>query len=89
MHDVYHRATGPIIKRLREVWHDTRRQEMEALERKLSHLSESDLQAVERSIERVINKLLHPPLSTLRDEARVGPPHGLLDALKRLFHLGD
>lgn len=89
MHDVYHRATGPIIKRLREVWHDIRRQEMEALERKLKHLDANDLQAIERSIERVINKLLHPPLSTLRDEARVGPPHGLMDALKRLFHLGD
>ena len=89
MHDVYHRATGPTIKQLRELWHDIRRQEMEALERKLSHLGENELQLIERSIERVINKLLHPPLMTLRDEAKGGPPVGLLDALKRLFHLGD
>lgn len=89
MRDVYHRATGPIIKRLRELWHDIRREEMDALERKLQHLDEADIQHIERTIERIINKLLHPPLATLRDEARIGPPHGLLDALKRLFHLGD
>ncbi len=27
MHDIYHRATGPIVKRLREEWHDIRREE--------------------------------------------------------------
>ena len=43
--------------------------------------------ATERTVERIVNKLLHPPLETLRDEARDGTPHGLLDAIKRLFHL--
>jgi glutamyl-tRNA reductase len=89
MHDVYHRATGPIIKRLREEWHDIRKQEMDLLRKKLSHVEETDLQAMERSIERVVNKLLHPPLEALREEAKAGTPHGLLDALKRLFHLRD
>ncbi len=89
MHDVYHRATGPIIKRLREEWHAIRQQEVEALFAKLPHLSESDKSAVERSVERIINKLLHPPLEVLRDEARTGPPDGLLNALMRLFHLGE
>ena len=48
-----------------------------------------DLEEIEKSIERIVNKLLHPPLKTLKDEAREGTPHGLIDALKRLFHLGD
>jgi len=89
MHDFYHRATGPIIKRLREEWHAIRRQEMQLLEKKLKHLSDADVQAVERTIERIINKLLHPPLSALRDEAKSGTPHGLMHALKRLFGLPD
>ncbi len=89
MHDVYHRATGPIIKRLREEWHTIRQQEVESLFAKLPHLSESDRNAVERTVERIINKLLHPPLEVLKDEARTGTPHGLLNALMRLFHLSE
>lgn len=89
MHDFYHRATGPIIKRLRDEWHEIRRQELALLYAKLPHLNEADRLALERSVERIINKLLHPPLEVLRDEAREGTPHGLLDALKKLFHLKD
>lgn len=89
MQEIYHRATGPIIKRLREEWHEIRQQEVERLFARLPHLQDEEREHIERSIERIINKLLHPPLETLRDAARGGPPHGLLEALKRLFHLGD
>lgn len=87
MQDLYHKATGPIVTRLRERWHDVSRQELEQLFRKTPHLTATDREAVERSVERIVNKLLHPPLETLRDEAREGTPHGLLDAIRRLFHL--
>jgi glutamyl-tRNA reductase len=89
MHEVHHKTTGPVVKRLRENWHDLSRQELDQLFRKLSHLSDDDRRQIDRAIERIVNKLLHPPLETLRDEARTGPPHGLIDALKRLFHIGD
>lgn len=89
MQDVYHKATGPIIKRLREHWHEISRQELELLYRKLPHLAGEDRDAIERTIQRIVNKLLHPPLETLRVEAKEGTPHGLLDAIKRLFHLKD
>ncbi|MFP6612323.1 MAG: hypothetical protein VB835_08440 [Pirellulales bacterium] len=36
-----------------------------------------------------MNKMLHPPLESLRDESQQGTPHGLLEALKRLFQLKD
>ena len=87
MHDVYHRATGPIVKRLREQWHDISKEELARLSSKLQHLSAEDRQTVEYSVNRIVNKLLHPPLEALRKEAREGTPHGLLDAMKRLFHL--
>lgn len=89
MHEIYHRATGPIVKRLRERWHDISRDEVERLHNKLAHLDDKDLVAIERMVERVVNKLLHPPLEVLKDEARDGTPHGLMDALKRLFRLRD
>ncbi len=89
MQEVYHRATGPIIKRLREQWHDISREEVAKLRSRLAHLEDNDLDSVERSIELIVNKLLHPPLEALRDEAREGTPHSLLDAIKRLFHLRD
>lgn len=89
LHDVYHRATGPVIKRLREEWHDIRQQEVSRLFAKLSNLNDKDRQEIEKSIERIVNKLLHPPLEALRDEAQQGTPHGLIDAMRRLFGLGD
>lgn len=89
MQDLYHKATGPIVKRLRDEWHSISREEMNQLFRKLNHLQEPDREAIERCVERIVNKLLHPPLQTLRDEAREGTPHGLLESIRRLFHLGN
>lgn len=89
MQDVFHMATGPLVKRLREQWHDVSKDELARLKTKLGHLSAGDLDAVERSVERIVNKLLHPPLEALRHEAKSGTPHGLMEALRRLFHLRD
>ncbi len=89
MQDVYHRATGPIVKRLREQWSDVSQKEMDRLRSKLSHLGDADIDQVEQTVNRIVNKLLHPPLEALRDEARDGTPHGLLDALSRLCHIRD
>ncbi len=89
MHEIYHKATGPIIKQLREHWHETSRAELEILFRKIPELDDRQREAVEKTISRVVNKLLHPPLETLRDEARSGPPTGMLETLKRLFHIKD
>lgn len=89
MADLYHRATAPIIKRLREGWHEPKDQELRRLLNKLPELNEESREEISRSFDRLVNKLLHPPLESLRDEARYGPPHGLLDALKRLFNLKD
>ncbi len=89
LHDVYHQATGPVVKRLREEWHSISRSEMDQLFRKLPHLDEGEREAIERCIERIVNKLLHPPLQTIREEAREGTPHNLLEVVRRLFHLHD
>jgi glutamyl-tRNA reductase len=88
MGELHHQATGPIIRRLRDQWRQVVDQETRRLFQRLPHL-EKDRADIERSIEQMVNKLLHPPLEALRDEAREGTPHGLLDALRRLFRLSD
>ena len=89
MQELYHRATGPIIRQLRQGWQAVRDTELQRLFQKLPDLDERQRQEISQSFERYVNKLLHPPLESLRDESRAGSPHGLLEALKRLFHLKD
>ncbi|HTQ40438.1 MAG TPA: NAD(P)-dependent oxidoreductase, partial [Pirellulales bacterium] len=89
MQELYHRATGPIIRQLRQGWHQVRDDELRRLFNKLPELDEHSRQEISQTFERYVNKLLHPPLESLRDESRTGSPHGLLDALKRLFRLEE
>jgi glutamyl-tRNA reductase len=89
MQELYHRATGPIIRQLRQGWQVVRDQELDRLFKKLPDLDERSRQEISQAFERYVNKLLHPPLESLRDESRHGSPHGLMDALKRLFRLED
>jgi glutamyl-tRNA reductase len=89
MTDLHHRTTAPIIKRLKEDWQSSKEEELHRLFGKLAHLDERSRQEILQSFDRLINKLLHPPLESLRSEAQTGPPHGLLEALKRLFHISD
>jgi len=56
---------------------------------KLPELDARGREEIRRSFDRLVNKLLHPPLESLRDESRDGVPRGLLEALKRLFQLKD
>ncbi len=89
MQELYHRATGPIIRQLRQGWQEVRDQELERLFKKLPGLDERTRQEIGQAFERYVNKLLHPPLESLRAESRHGSPHSLMDALKRLFRLED
>ncbi|MCA9048090.1 MAG: glutamyl-tRNA reductase [Planctomycetaceae bacterium] len=89
MQEFYHRATGPVIQRLREQMGEISRNELDILFRRLPDLDSAERAAIEKTVHRIINKLLHPPLETLKGEARSGTPHGLLDAIRRLFNLTD
>ncbi|QDU80903.1 Glutamyl-tRNA reductase [Polystyrenella longa] len=89
MQALYHRATGPVVKRLMEQWSEVRDQELDRLFSRLDSLNETEQQEITYAIDRVLKKLLHPPLQTLKDQAREGTPHSLMDALRRLFRLSD
>ncbi len=89
MADLNRRATGPIIRRLKQGAQQPMEDELRRLFNRLPDLDERARAEIEQSFQRLVNKLLHPPLESLRDEAKQGVPHGLLEALKRLFQLKD
>lgn len=84
-----HRSMGPTIAQLRQLWEEPKSQELERLFNKLPDLEERGKVEIQQFADRLINKLLHPPMESLRDEAQNGVSHSLLDALRRLFRLSD
>ena len=89
MGDLHHRSTAPVIEQLRAGWTETGEAELERLFKRLPGLDEAARAEIRQSFERYAAKMLHPPLTSLRNESHSGPPHGLLDALKRLFDLKE
>ena len=89
MADLHHRATGPVIQRLRKGWEEPKEEELRRLFHKLPDLDEHARDEIRQSFDRLVAKLMHPPLESLRDEARHGIPNALLEALTKLFKLKD
>ncbi len=89
MGDLHHRSTVPVIEQLRAGWNETGEAELDRLFRKLPDLDAAARDEIRRAFDRYAAKMLHPPLASLRSESHTGPPHGLLDALRRLFDLRD
>ncbi len=79
MADMNHRHARPVIQSLRSGWQAIREQELERLYNKVPNLDSITRSEIEQSFERFVNKVLHPPLESLRDESRNGTPHGLLE----------
>jgi len=84
-----HRVTGPVIRQLKHCWQQPKEDELRRLFNKLPELDEPARSEIRRSFDRLVSKLLHPPLASLREESRQGIPHALLEALARLFRLKD
>ncbi|MEM6468139.1 MAG: glutamyl-tRNA reductase [Planctomycetota bacterium] len=87
--DLNHQATGPVIKRLRDQAQQIKKDELDRLFPKLQALGGEPAieKEIEKSLDRLINKLLHPPLSSLKEDAADGHQKGLVKALRELFRL--
>lgn len=85
----HHRLAAPVISELRRGLEQPKETELRRLFAKLPDLDEASQAEIRQFADRLVNKMLHPPLESLRDAAREGPPHGLLDALRRLFRLEE
>lgn len=89
MRNLHHHATGPLIRRLQQSWEGPKNEEIDRLFHKLPELDPRAREEIRQAFDRLVNKLMHPPLDSLREEARNGTPHGLLDALAKLFQIRD
>jgi len=81
-------AVAPMITELSERLHGLKRAELEALRKRLPDLPEPAHEEIERMADRLVNKILHQPIRTLRDDSAGEAPGGLLRAALRLFGLG-
>lgn len=85
-----HRASAPVIARFREGLETAQIAELDRLYDRLPDLDDRSRQEIRQFADRLVAKMLHPPLESLRDESRNGTAHhGLLEALQRLFQLKD
>jgi glutamyl-tRNA reductase len=89
--DLQHRATGPTIQKLREQANGIKVAELQRLMGKLQQrgIDPAIEQEIQISFDRLINKILHPPLQSLRENAQPEQQATLLDALRRLFQIND
>ncbi|MEM6329729.1 MAG: glutamyl-tRNA reductase, partial [Planctomycetota bacterium] len=87
--DARHRISAPIIARLREGLEGPKEAELRRLFNKLPDMDPRSRREVEQFADRLVNKMLHAPMESLRDESKRGSPHGLLHALSRLFQLKE
>ena len=87
--EMQHHKAGTIIRQLRADWENTKNSEWQRLLNRLPDLEESEKEEIRHAFDRLVNKLLHPPLESLKDESKHGVPHKLLEALTRLFRLKD
>ena len=89
MTELHHQSTGPAIRQLRAQADNVKDEELSRLMNKLHDADERTRQEIQQFADRLVNKLLHPPLESLRDESASGSSQGLLDALKRLFQIRE
>lgn len=86
-----HRGSGSTIKQLREQAEKVKQEELQRLVAKLKSrgLDDGSQKDLEVAFDRLVNKLLHPPLKSLRENANSSQHATLIDALRRLFQLKD
>jgi glutamyl-tRNA reductase len=87
--DMRHRASAPTIQRLRATCDELKAVELQRLLNKLTQADERDRAEIVLAFDRLVNKILHLPMTTLRDHAEQPQHTGLIDALRRLFQLRD
>jgi len=91
INDMRFSGSGPTIRKLRDQANTIKQEELKRLLDKLRSqgLSPEMEKELSYAFDRLVNKLLHPPLQSLRENADSSQHAGLLDALRRLFQIDD
>ena len=88
----WHRARdlGPLIEKLYQRHYELAREEVDRALHKLPDASPAEREQLEELARRIVNKMLHDPIRTLREAEGHGPGAiGYLHALEKLFHLEE
>ena len=80
-------AVGPLINSFRERLHGLKDEEQSKLFRRLPDLTPEQQEAISKSYNQMVNKLLHDPIISLRDEVRRDKSSRLVKVFKDLFNL--
>ena len=84
------RRNGPLIAKLTQVFDAKRSEVVKQLMSKLNgKLDAADRAYIEGAFRLLQNQLLHVPIDELRTASKEGASGSLLEAIRRLFRLGD
>ncbi len=78
---------GPLIKRLREELEEIGEKELSRSLNRVDSLAEEDEREIRRMVDRLVNKILHSPVTNLKDAYARGDGLDLADALQVLFEI--
>lgn len=78
---------GPMISALKSRANDVKAEELERVFNKLSTLSDEEKKLVDHAVDRVINKILHDPIISVRKEATQKTEPKLIEMFKEFFNL--
>jgi glutamyl-tRNA reductase len=82
-------ATGMVIARFRAALKAVQAAELDRLYGRLPKLNEQSREEIRQFSDRLVAKVLDPPLKSLGEETENTSPQALLDALERLFQLNS
>lgn len=84
------RKNGPLIAKLTQEFEAKRQAVLEHLFGKLNgKMSDTDRAYIEGAFRLFQNQLLHGPIDALRESSKDGTNHHLMEAVRKLFKLGD
>ncbi len=90
MKDVRMDSAGDTIRQLKQNADQVKDLELQRLWNRLPEVDPATREVIEKSFQRLTNKLLHPPLESLRQESQADSGHSsLIEALRRLFQIRD
>jgi glutamyl-tRNA reductase len=83
------REVFPTIIMLKDWAEDIRKAEVDKTLRKMQNLSEVDRKRIEAMTEAILNKILHRPVSQMKNASNSSEGGNLVEALRKIFRLDD
>ncbi len=87
LQEMRRRDSDDVIRQLRQTWNSIKKTELDRLLRKCTNLDSKTEDEIRYSFDRLVNKLLHPPMESLKDEIVQEDSPRFLELIRRLFRL--